>query len=459
MFKSQFILSCRSRYAHEYLNQASVGSRLSVEIELLPWNEKITNRYIKTFCRIRNRKELATELMSAFTSGEEMGEIARNPLLLTLYLCIVEESSMNVPLDVINKRTLFSKTLKMWSQRELDRFPSSKIVIPKEEELLLEAWRIAAWFIYQSRLTIDPPIKLDVLLSKVKSIVPAKNMIYKKESFAGLFDIQDHTNEVRGLIHEQLLEELVAELLFAGMKNGNYPFPDSLEVTIRWEINQLIQSMWDEADNDVLTNTLNNLVTIFHKSLNDNSPSGLFRRNQAAYYIGRIGTQAAISELIKADKKENNLFVKLSIAFGLVRLQKFDIEDSFMKKLREDQEWDESNRGYHLHYYRDWNIGNLQPPYKDPETVQWDRTLRALLFHIESSNMKHISIRRIELFTIRRFIETRKSKDSLTQEIMDQIDRSIDKITSISYPSLPVEYINGIHTERDKLKEAWKTAR
>jgi hypothetical protein len=175
--------------------------------------------------------------------------------------------------------------------------------------------------------------------------------------------------------------------------------------------------------------------------------------------MGRLDIPEAVTELRNADAKETNLFVKLSIGFGLMKRLQFDVEESFMRRLRDDPEWDEGNRGYHLFYYHDWQVGNSPPPYKEPGTIPWKNTLIALLRHIESTEMKHIAIRRVELFTIQRFLETRQARGPLTPEIMARIEKGVNETTLTRYPSLPAGFSKQLAAEFTALKSVWTAAR
>jgi hypothetical protein len=384
-----------------------------------------------------------------------MREIGTNPLLLTLFLYVVSEAGLQVPIEIRSKRDLLSRTLEIWARREIVRLRGLTGETQHESDLLLQAWRVAAWLLYRARFTPAPPIKLEHLLANINTVVPEADGICESEAFGGLLDIRTHTNEVMGFLHEQLLEELVAELLCKGMQNSSCPFPGSLEVAVRWEINQLIRSMWAEAEPQALKDTLANIVRAFEASLADNAPASVLRRNQAAYYMGRLGIREGAGELRSADAKETNPFVKLSISFSLMKNLQFDVEDAFVRRLKDDPDWDAVNRGYHLFYYRDWHIPNPQPPYSDPGTIPWDNTARALLRHIESNSIDHVAIRRVELFTIRRFIETRRAKGPLTPAVIAKIEAAVNATTRAQYPDLPAGFHNQLLAEFTDLKTVW----
>lgn len=454
MFVAPFVMASRSRFAAEVLNDPAIGNRLSVIAELQPWDRGRAVKYVRGFCRIRHRMDLLPELRNLLDT-EAMAEIGANPLLLTLLLCLVEETGMRVPLAIRDKQTLLARTLETWGRRELGRLRGNAGVTPDETKILLKTWRAAAWRVYCSRFVTSPPLRIDSLFGAAKGLFPETADMCNRECFAGLFDIRPGTDEVTGLIHEQLLEELVAELLSDAMKDNRHPFPESLGVAVRWEINQLIRSKWNELSESERSQILSHLVAAYWTALRGNAPTDIMRRNQAAYYMGRLDVSEAVGELRSADAQETNLFVKLSIAFGLIKRCQFDVEENFVTKLRGDPNWDSGNRGYHLFYYRDWQVRDIVPPYIDPGNIPWTNTMNALLRHIESSEVKHVTIRRIELIAIRRFMETRNRKGPLSTEIMKRIERAINLMVGITHPSVPADFLAKVNVEFVALKNAW----
>ena len=178
------------------------------------------------------------------------------------------------------------------------------------------------------------------MLRKIADTRPVLGQICKREMFLGLFEIRPYSDEVTGMLHEQLLEHLTARGLVRGMQGNIYPFPGSLALAIRYEINRIVRSIWREASSSELQSTLQYLWQAYTNALGEDSAASIMQRNQSTYYIGRLGLPEAVECLRKADKIEKNLFVKLSIGFGLIKLCQFDVEEKLYAKLMEDEEWD-----------------------------------------------------------------------------------------------------------------------
>ena len=452
-FSSPFVMACRSRFASDYLQtDTTFGSKMSYIIKLKSWDKEIAWGYVKRFCTIQRRNDLLKDLKNNFFSKYENLEIIENPLLLTLFLWIVKESKMRLPLDVKDQRTLFNKCLKIFAHRELPRIiKDNTSLYAQGASLILKIWEIAVWEIYRTRFD-NKTLNLNQLIALIKKNLSDIENILVKEIFTGFFDIRP-SGEVTGFLHEQFLEHLVANSVANGIKDYQYPFPSSLEYIIRPEINRIIKSIWQTFDEDSISQTLKNLWDIYINTLSKKDSINILIRNQATYYIGRINNEKAIDKLREAKGLETEILVKLSIGFGLIKSGDFKTEDESLKLLKQKNEWDTGNRGYHLVYYHDWQIKSEKPPYYDPENINWKNTLQALLRHVASKHPQHIALRRIELFTIKRFIESRGQKGPLTNEIMDKLKNAIN--SGSNHPNNP-NFNSLVKEEFHDLESSWQ---
>lgn len=449
MFDCQFIISCRKRFALEHLDQTDVGDKISVSIELESWDIDQIAEYIDRFCKLNDCGDMKVAIIEAFSGSFADDEVTANQLLLTLFLWIVEESGMKVPLDVSDKTSLFDKTLELWAKRELVRTGEEV-----DSDDLIAAWKIAAWHIYCSRYDTNGPLTLEILRQKIETNSEGLGIVCTKEAFNGLLDVRPYTQKILGLLHEQILEHLAAHAIFNGIYSNSYPFPESLSYVVRHDINRIVRGFWEDGSVDkqvILDNLNNHYVSI---AQNDDSAS-ILQRNQAAYYMGRLGTENAIEKLRLIDDTEDNLVVKLSIAFGLIGCGQFDYEATLLQNLKDNGDWDKANRGYHLVYYHDWRIQEIAPPYLDPEDIPWSNTLRSLMRHIESTSFQHIALRRVEIYTIRRFLETRGTKGPLDDDVIMKLEASVGNIPSETVPKLEGDFITNLEEEIAELRKVY----
>ena len=450
-----FVLSCRSRFAKNHLNKSlSLMTKFNYILELKSWGDDICSKYIEVFCTINNRTELVEKIIKYLTQTIELKEIISNPLLVTLFLWIIEEGGLELPLDIKSKNALFEKCLDSWVKKELSRsFIDGTIKGRELERLVRETLEIAAWEIYLSRFHTGTNLSLSFFNQKIKKIKPESAVILEKEIFSNLIDINLVLEEVKGMLHEFFLEHLAASAIIKGFQNKIYPFPNCLNSIIRPEINQIVRSVWKGFDENDLTIIGKNLWEIYFTKIDSSSPNDIILRNQAAYYFGRIENEESVQILINANKIEQNITVKLSIFFGLIKKLNKEAETELLNKLKKSPEWDKCNRGYHLLYYYDWKESGLIPPYSDPENIPWLNTFENLLRHITSAEKQHIFLRRIELFTIKRFIETRNNVYPLTFETLGLINKAI----SSGFKSLTIdpEFSTRVEEEFNELKIVW----
>lgn len=425
-FSSPFIVCSRTRFAEERMECSGFASQIQILIELLQWEKERSWKYIEKFCDLREKTDLHDEMFRAYHETEEMKEIFENPLLLTMFLWIVEESKMILPLDVKDQVSVYDRFIDLWIKRELARAGRNGLKITENYVgMIKRAWQLTAWNIYKGRFTGEAINKVQLsewLVSFNRGFEEVLNI----SVYWDFLDIRPHTEEIRGMFHEQFMEHLLAKEIISCCKEGRDPFPDFLKYEIRYEINKIIRALWTHEAREGIEKILNNLWRVYEDHLRNNDAPSIAIRNHAMYYIGRIPDPKAKEKLKVANTMERGTFVKLSIAFGLMKLEDYGIEDELFEKLKNNEVWDKANRGYHLVYYGDWILKDEEPPYLDDGTKTWGRTLKALLRHIQSREKRHVALRRIELFTIRRFIEVRGSCNPMTKEHLRIIKESIE---------------------------------
>lgn len=450
IFSWPFAVTSRTHFASNNLDVSAFGDKLKLIFKLEKWSPELAKKYVEHFCNSRSRHDLLPQFDKHFSDNANLDEIFDNPLLLTLFLLIVEEGDMALPLDVIDKSTLYSKAIYVWAKRDLNKKPpylKSEEIIQK----LIISWELIAWKIYRSRLD-KKAIRLNEVISDIVQLLEFKQIITLQDVIITLLDIRLHSDKVVGFVHEELLEYLSARSVLSGFNSHKYPFPETLKYAIRSEINKFIIGNirdYDVKQKDII---LDVLVKEYRAALSLESADKVITRNQAAYYIGRLETPEATKTLSDLDIIENSISVKLSLGFGLVKNGSLEKENELYGRLSSDIDWDRANRGYHLLYYQDCHI-TTGPPFYDPEDVAWSRTLKALLSHIMSDSPRHLILSRIELFTIKRFIETRKDIGNLSLTQLDQIGSHLNMIQNV----ISLEYYHQTVNEFDKLKATWRT--
>jgi len=450
-FSSPFIVCSRTRFAEERLGSLGFSSQIQVLIRLLPWEKELSWEYVRKFCDLRGKPQLYGEIFNAYYGTEETKRIFENPLLLTMFLWIIEESGMKLPLDVRDQVSVYEKFIDLWIKRELALIGMNDSSISRKyAELIKKAWQLTAWEIYKRRFTGDS-INRDILAEQLKFFNPEFEAILNIRGFWDFLDIRFYTGEIKGMFHEQFMEHLLAKEIISSCKEGNYPFPEFLKYEIRYEINKIVRALWKYEERDGIKKILQNLWSVYKQYLSNKDPSSIAIRNHAMYYIGRLPDPEAKDMLKVADMMESEIFVKLSIAFGLIKLEDYEKEEELFEKMEHDEVWDRANRGYHLVYYGDWILKDETPPYLDDGTKPWARTFKALLRHIQSQEKRHIALRRIELLTIRRFIEVRGYYNPpMVRNDLKIIENAINRMEDE-----PQGFLKKVKDEFDKLKNTF----
>ena len=421
IFSKSFIVNSRDAFYHEKLSKTEFRNKIQFVIELNQWKKTNVKQYLKQFFKINKKRNLAQQIITEF-KNTEMEEVLQNPLLLTMFAYIILESGMEMPSDIRNKLILFEKFIDTWIHRELDC-----VTLPGAEEnveRIKSGWQLAAWEIYQRRFNgefLDKNQLNNILILKN----PALEEITKISRFFDFLDIRPYTLEVRGMFHEQFLEYLLAKEIVRCCKDKQYPFPDFLQLEIRHEINTLVNNSWKSESAQNIKLVLDNLWELYSKYLSQDENSTIAARNHIMYYLGRLPGQEANDKLLSAYNDENEIFVKISILFALMKKSNFEKEAELLNNLNFNQKWDETNRGYHLVYYGDWKLENQTPPYLDDGRRPWGGVYENLLRHL-LDNKKYVPLKRIDIFTIRRLIEVRKNATPLKEEDVQNIRKTID---------------------------------
>jgi hypothetical protein len=424
-FSFGFIVNSRTRFANERLQSLEFWSSIQIIIELIPWDSELSWNYIKQFFILRKNLESYNAIFNAYHGSEEMRNIFESPLLLTMFLWIIDESrDMSLPLDIKDRISINDQFINLWIKRDLERI-SRKESIEIDIKRMRNAWQHAAWEVYKRRFSGDS-LNKDQMIELLSGIDQDLTDILVTSAFWDFFDVQHFDNNIRGMLHEQFMEYFLAQEIISSSRDNNCPFPQFLEYEIRWEVNRIIIELWRRAKKEDVRKCLLNLWRCYEEKHDHPDELSIAIRNHAIYYIGRIPDDAAKDKLKLARGIEKDIFVKLSIAFGLIKLEDYEVENELYNDLKSSKLWDQENRGYHLVYYGDWILKGEHPPYIDDCTKSWPKTLNSLLYHIKSQDRSHVALRRIELFTIRRFIESRNDLGPLTEKDMNSICYSLD---------------------------------
>jgi hypothetical protein len=134
----------------------------------------------------------------------------------------------------------------------------------------------------------------------------------------------------------------------------------------------------------------------------------VFVKNQIVYLLGRIDGDGAETRRFLRNVWQSgvNAVIRHSAAFALTMVGEEDIEREFYNLLLTSNDDDAINREYHLYYYGDVDMREDEVPRRDDASSPALATLRQLDRRLGRNEERHLRLRRIELFTVRRFLET-----------------------------------------------------
>ena len=88
----------------------------------------------------------------------------------------------------------------------------------------------------------------------------------------------------------------------------------------------------------------------------------------------------------------------------------------------------------------------------DDITTEWDGPLQAFMRHFSSSDTEHYYLRRIDLVTMRQFMDFRGKRGPMNDSILEQIEQYIEKTPH----GANQDYQKLVHEEFIKVKETYE---
>jgi len=336
-----------------------------------------------------------------------------------------------VALERLDDSTIYATFVRKWADRETLRYEQTAVSSSKlQADSLIKCWEIAAWLIYERRHLHQVMTRKD-FADSVLSVVEGTQALVESPAFNSLLTFARQKTIVTGMFHEQFLEYLLARAFVNGCTTKSLPFPRYLEYHINFYVNRFIKLMWLEKSEKDLLRTLKHLKEVFRDNLSGQSPKTVNARVNAVYYISRVPMEDRAIRILRGLLQEDvDLYTKNGILFALVRLGDRSREKELYNALISNEEADSINRGLHLVYFRDWNPSWELPPYRDKAIIDWPRTLIGMMNHVESDERRFINSRRLDIYIIRSFLQSRRCLGTFTEEHLNRIRASIENIAS-----------------------------
>ena len=163
-----------------------------------------------------------------------------------------------------------------------------------------------------------------------------------------------------------------------------------------------------------------------------------FARNQIIYLAARIDSSEPTRRFVRSIwYSDEPAFVRYAAAFSAAILDDTAVEEEYFKLLEQGDTTDRLNRGYHLSYYGDTEpVTETEATADDDGSSDAARTLATLFRRLTRTEPRHRRLRRIELLTIRRFLETdREVPASVTEPVivLEQVREELRTLPSTEF--------------------------
>lgn len=446
IFKNPVLLTCRYQYALRNLHRFDFVNKFHLRVRIKQWDRSKTKTYIDNFCAIQNRGQKFKEKVHALLTGDsDLSSVLDNPLLITMFLWVIEENRLYIPETMTGRTELFQEYLKLMAGRECGKERPFDL----DEDKLMLIWSFFAWLVYEKRMQREDARITTLLFDIQTSYLPEFGKNYNESVLEAVFDM--NKEKVFGTFHEQIMEFLVANTLYYACLNKYPPYPIFLRYVVRPEINKYFREIWEEGNKEERGRVSDNIFALYLEKLGRSDDESVRIRVHAIYHITRLKCEKREEYIRRAFHIETEIPVRLSLFFGAIKMGQLDREQEFYDLLCRDREVSMENRGYHLAYYADIEDEGVLP-FKDFGDSDWSNTLKAFIRHFKSDAKEQYFLWRIDLVTMLQLMEERGETGPLTSEILNEMEKHIAHPQVKGYP----DFQEKIEEEFYKVKERFK---
>lgn len=402
------LISCRTDFYNCFVRES--GFSFDIRLLIEKWDTEKSTDYIKAFF---DGKPFIQDYALEWIE-KHLSNWMNTPLLVAIicfYLLDVAsygENIREVLNNIVNEVTLLSTYTKLFIKRELKRIQQDSA---ESEAFIINELTETAWQFYTQK-------RGDTL----QYSIPKNDTSFQSEITKSFFGIIEINNYYVYSIHEYFIDYLVSlyflNQLVNGSKSGHFDYMLSAEINKL--IFQQVEGLPEEGKQSIITN----LNKEYSEALVMNNRN-IERRTHIVYFLSRIKSDSNkdfLCNILYNIEKETE--IKLSLCFGMIKLGDLEIEKYLYQQVESVAEWDKTNRGYHLMYYRD--VEGKKIPYLDENISEWSKTFTALKSHI-CEEKRYYYLARIDLQIIKRFIISHK-KHYFTKETINDFENAVCEI-------------------------------
>lgn len=412
-FKDLVIVSCRTNYYEAYVRDSHLSEELDLNILVSNWSKKQIIKYInKVFSE--NEKKIRTYVYNWLKNNFD--DWMQTPLMVSVVCFLLKGLSKrkgvkDILSKIVNERTLMTQYTNAFIKREFARHePDNRFENQNLETIYLKLKEIA-WVLYQQKSSSNYK-----LLEKIEN---RGSLDY--EIATSYFGVTCFEGYYTYTAHEYYLDFMVSLYIFDKMKDSTNVDINYFNYMLSANINKLIFQGINECDECQKGIISDNLFREYTDALTL-EPNNIIKRSHIVYYLSRIDLEQNKKKLkIILHEQEKEVEIMLSICFGMVKLGDLEEEEFLYNSVETNVEWDETNRGYHLLYYKD--IEKHSVPYRDNGEESWIKTFKALKSHICTEN-QYYYLGRIDLQIMKNFYISHREK-FITNKDIQELENSI----------------------------------
>ncbi|HXQ38752.1 MAG TPA: hypothetical protein VN843_32420, partial [Anaerolineales bacterium] len=422
------LVSCREYDYDRYLQ--TVRHDFNLVIQLLPWGESHIREYLAGLKACG--KHLAFEFINDYLERKKLPDFISLPLWLSVLTYLAERlpSGHSVNMRERDDYELLRLCADAVAEDELER----QQAVGKSKKDLTALWERAAWELQKANRE-----KRNIQISDLERFLTIEEGSPEGKAVFALLEILGE--RVLGFFHTVFQEYWLAEFLVDKLIDKDTEPKQSAEYFSYQrsrETNTFVRlRIKSREDIAMLSARLQQAI----KSTSGVAERALFAKNQLVYLLGRIDDSAAnrafLSTVWKAT--DESQFVKHSAAFGAIMLGDAVIEDEYFNLLSTSEADDKMNRGYHLYYYKDLDVPESALPVIDEGLNDAELTLRQLFVRLGRTEVRNLNLRRIELLTVRRFLETGRTVPSDVTDARSIVSKAMTDATSHGLSEVYVE--------------------
>jgi predicted acylesterase/phospholipase RssA len=424
------LVSCRQHEVSRELRR--ILQYFDSIVRLTDWARRDIDRYISQLRRAGRDK--AARYIEKRVARRPALRALQIPLWLSMLAYLAET---HVPSQAIDEYELVIDVSTAIADAELRRAGAASTTTP---DILQNLWSDASWHVHKARrdgvvLTLDD-LALAIDCARGTPVFQA---------LRGMLDIS-MSGRLQGFYHEVFLEFHLARHTIRALQARSSAVIDILSYQRSVITNQFIRAGLKTLPNRAVI--FDYLTTKLSEALPPDRSD--FAKSQIVYFLSRADDRAGtVERLASIWRTDASLFVRHSAAWGAVMRGVRAVEMEYYDKLCSSELDAKSNRGYHQSYYGDLPSLNERdvPVYDNGGSAEV--SLVVLFDRIVRDERRHQYLRRIELATIRQFLQTGRS---LPVEITDpagKLDVSTDEVRNHEWGSA---FVEGVRAEVNRIK-------